>query len=217
MVQRAGVLAVLAAVALAACGGEEDGNGEGAGGTGGPEAPVCEDTPLPCGGSPVGVWTYDQSCGSRTSTMHLSSTKEACRNLPATLRFVLAGELRFGADGTFAETSQTEQHLVFYPPVACLEAVSSAPPAEFCVEVGRQIVEQNDAATGGCAFGEDQLCRCEVIQTGPVEQDTTWTAEGETLSVEGDASYEFCVQGDYLVRWREAGLQKLTHVLVRTE
>lgn len=172
-----------AALALAACSGDGTKDTSTAGDddddddiTGGEL--VCEDTFVPCGGDPVGVWQVVDYCA-----VSAGEYDDTCPDLTVTvLDDRGSGEVTMNADGTYTRTYNVDVDLEMVIPVDCIAPAPCAllPLSGFFTSCA------DDTDAGTC------VCQATVVDTDTASG--SWVVDGTDVITDGERN-AFCVEG----------------------
>lgn len=181
-------ITLLAAIVPTACGGDDDGGLECA-------------AFAPCGGDPVGEWSFDDIC--------LESPVpdgEGCAGSSVDLSDLTAsGTLTIEEDGTYSSEFALAGDISVHLPESCL------PEGLSCEELSTP--DETCSASGS-------ICDCvSTLDMDPVADSGAWEASGEAITLLPDSDDpeegDYCVDGDVLTIQFEADGTTATYRLTR--
>lgn len=152
-----------------------------------PNPPVGCDDLDPCGGDPVGTWTWVAWCDADEP----EEGPEACPDAELASTITPTGTVDLAADGTFTVDADYTAHATARFPSACVPGACDAFGAEI------------DADSPWTCAVDGDVCACAREQVIDGDSEGTWTVEEAgvvTIDVEGDAlrPMYFCVDGETL-------------------
>lgn len=139
----------------------------------------------PCGGDVTGTWTFDAMCFDMGDTMFADDCPEATFDIDITG----GGTVTFNGDNTHTATGNTVATITTNYPKSCL------PESMTCAMFGQFMGEATDRG---------DYCEITMVQSNANDDAGTWSADGNTLTVEieGDdepVTMEYCVNGNTLM------------------
>jgi Alpha-L-arabinofuranosidase B, catalytic len=174
--------------------------GTGGGAGGGAGGGSCSNV-TPCGGSAVGRWTVTSSCLKVTGQLDLSLGGLNCAPAPVTGSLQVTGTWTANSDGTYSDSTTTTGTEQLSLAAACLmisgTTTTCAGIAGPVQGLGFKSLTCTDAAGGGCT------CSGTIQQPGwpgnisaSAVANGNYEASGNTLMIDGNAQYSYCVSGN---------------------
>jgi len=141
----------------------------------------------PCGGDPVGDWTWDESCMAPPPSA-------ACTDAEISVDIALTvGTLTLSADGSYATSSEGTITFTESYPSACVAGAA-------CDAYAATLPPPPPSRT--CVDGADGACDCEGSVPANSTDSGQWSVAGDVLTLESDVGdvteWDFCVSGDVL-------------------